>query len=114
VRIGDVIVFRRPPKDDSPPVKELVKRVLTTGGETIYVANGNVYINGNVEPQRWLPSANRSPVDGRRVISSASALRMLREELAEGIERNQRMGLHDREVGDVAEQLESLDFRGNV
>src|SRR5271167_4456086 len=38
VRIGDIVVFRRPPKEDSPGINDLIKRVVAIGGETIYVA----------------------------------------------------------------------------
>lgn len=39
---------------------------------------------------------------------------MFREELAERLERNERVGLHDRKVGDVSEQLERLVLGGDV
>lgn len=39
---------------------------------------------------------------------------MLREELAERLEGNERMGFHDGEVGEVAEHLEGLVLGGNI
>jgi signal peptidase I len=61
VHVGDIIVFRRPPKDDSPGINDLIKRVVATGGETLYVNNCNIYINGKVELQPWLPKGYQSP-----------------------------------------------------
>lgn len=61
VHIGDIVVFRRPPKDDSPGIDDLIKRVVATGGETIDVANCNIYINGKLELQPWLPKGYQQP-----------------------------------------------------
>jgi signal peptidase I len=61
VRVGDIVVFRRPPKDDSPGIADLIKRVLAIGGETIYVANCNIYINGKIELQPYLPKGYQNP-----------------------------------------------------
>jgi len=60
VHVGDIIVFRRPPKDDSPGINDLIKRVVATGGETLYVNNCNIYINGKVELQPWLPKGYKT------------------------------------------------------
>lgn len=56
VRTGDVIVFRRPPADTSSNVGDLIKRVIALPGQTIYVANCRVYINGKLLAQPYLPS----------------------------------------------------------
>jgi signal peptidase I len=61
VHVGDIVVFRRPPKDDSPGINDLIKRVVATGGETLYVTNCNIYINGKLELQPWLPKGYQSP-----------------------------------------------------
>jgi signal peptidase I len=61
VRIGDIVVFRRPPKDDSPGVDDLIKRVVATGGETLYVADCSIYINGKLELQPYLPDGWQNP-----------------------------------------------------
>ena len=61
VHVGDIIVFRRPPKDDSPGINDLIKRVVATGGETIDVNNCNIYINGKLELQPWLPKGYQDP-----------------------------------------------------
>jgi signal peptidase I len=61
VREGDIIVFRRPPKDTAAGIVDLIKRVVATGGETIYVAGCNIYIDGKLELQPWLPNGYQNP-----------------------------------------------------
>jgi len=61
VRVGDIVVFRRPPLDNSPGINDLIKRVVATGGETLDVANCNIYINGKLELQPWLPKGYQNP-----------------------------------------------------
>ena len=57
---GDVVVFARPPGEAAvcspPPVNDLVKRVIGLPGETISVAGGQVYIDGRLLPEPWLPA----------------------------------------------------------
>jgi signal peptidase I len=55
VHTGDVVVFRRPPADTSSDVDDLIKRVIALPGQTIYVANCRVYINGKELKQPYLP-----------------------------------------------------------
>ena len=55
VHRGDVIVFRKPPNDYSPGIKDLIKRVIGLPGETISASNGSVYINGHRLNEPWLP-----------------------------------------------------------
>lgn len=55
VHRGDVVVFKRPPKDYAPDIKDLIKRVIGLPDETISAANGHVYINGRQLNEPWLP-----------------------------------------------------------
>jgi signal peptidase I len=52
----------------SPPV-DFVKRVIAVGGETVYLRNGQVYVDGRLQPEPFLPPAWRdhytSPVPVR-------------------------------------------------
>jgi len=48
---GDVIVFKYP-RDTS---RNFVKRVVAVGGETLTVRNSDLYINGRVVPEPYLP-----------------------------------------------------------
>jgi signal peptidase I len=60
VRTGDIVVFRRPPADNSA-VNDLIKRVIAGPGESIYVANCKVYVNGKELSQHYLPTGWESP-----------------------------------------------------
>ena len=46
VHRGDVVVFKRPPKEEDPNVRDLIKRVIGLPGETIEARDGIVYIDG--------------------------------------------------------------------
>jgi signal peptidase I len=58
---GNIIVFSTPPNEDcaGPPVADLVKRVVGLPGETISLSGGNVYINGKLLDQSWLPASEQ-------------------------------------------------------
>lgn len=60
VNTGDVIVFRRPPSDPSP-IDDLIKRVIAGPGQSIYVANCKVYVNGIELSQPYLPKGWENP-----------------------------------------------------
>jgi signal peptidase I len=58
---ADIIVFSTP-KDEhcaGPPVANLVKRVIGLPGETISLSNGQVYIDGKLLAEPWLPAATQ-------------------------------------------------------
>jgi signal peptidase I len=65
VHRGDIVVFSRPPAENcgGPPVPDLVKRVIGLSGETIAARDDQIYIDGKVLPQPWLPkaTANSTP-----------------------------------------------------
>jgi len=60
VSTGDVIVFRRPPSDTSP-VNDLIKRVIAGPGQSVYVTNCKVYLNGKELSQPYLPKGWQDP-----------------------------------------------------
>lgn len=45
---GDVIVFHSQLKDSKGNDKNLIKRVVATGGETVEIRGGYVYVNGEM------------------------------------------------------------------
>jgi signal peptidase I len=59
---ANIIVFSTPAGEDcaGPPVADLVKRVIALPGETISLSSGRVFIDGNVLPEPWLPTAVRT------------------------------------------------------
>ena len=63
---GDVIVFKRPPHDYTPNIKDLIKRVIGLPNETISAHGGHVYIDNRRLNEPWLPrgvtTANFAPV----------------------------------------------------
>ncbi len=52
---GDIVVFKRPPKDLGTQDKDLVKRVIGMPGETISSRGNTVLINGRPLAEPWLP-----------------------------------------------------------
>jgi len=59
---GNIVVFTTPPDEDcaGPPVADLVKRVIGLPGEIISLQDGNVYIDGRLLPEPFLPANLRS------------------------------------------------------
>ena len=55
VHRGDIVVFKKPANDTTPGVNDLIKRVIGLPGETISAQDGQVYINGRLLPEPWLP-----------------------------------------------------------
>ena len=57
LREGDIIVFTHPPRDHCPgPEKaDLVKRVIALPGQTIYSADGELYVDGRRLREPYLP-----------------------------------------------------------
>jgi signal peptidase I len=61
VHIGDIVVFRRPPADTTVGIDDLIKRVVALPGQTIYVNDCRVYVNGKQESQPYLPQGWQDP-----------------------------------------------------
>jgi signal peptidase I len=57
VREGDIVVFTHPPRDHCPGPQQgdLVKRVIALPGQTIYSSGNNIYINGRLLAEPYLP-----------------------------------------------------------
>src|ERR1700722_11684050 len=57
VREGDIVVFSHPPLDDCPGPDngDLVKRVIALPGQTIYSAGNNIYVDGKLLAEPYLP-----------------------------------------------------------
>jgi signal peptidase I len=57
VRRGDLIVFERPPETSNGlegEIKDLIKRVIAVGGDTIEGRDGRVYVNGELIDEPYL------------------------------------------------------------
>jgi signal peptidase I len=57
VHQGDIVVFSHPPLDDCPGPQngDLVKRVIALPGQTIYSSGNNIYVNGRLLSEPYLP-----------------------------------------------------------
>jgi signal peptidase I len=57
LREGDIVVFTRPPRDQcgGPGGGDLVKRVIALPGQTIYSADGILYVDGRRLREPYLP-----------------------------------------------------------
>lgn len=60
VHRGDVVVFKKPPHDYGPGIKDLIKRVIGLPNETISARGGHVYIDGRLLNEKWLPKGPSS------------------------------------------------------
>ncbi|MCU1490861.1 MAG: signal peptidase [Acidimicrobiaceae bacterium] len=53
---GDIVVFKRVPRDPDTQDADLVKRVIGLPGETISSKGQTIYIDGKALKQPWLPN----------------------------------------------------------
>jgi signal peptidase I len=56
VREGDIVVFTHPPLDQCPGAGDLIKRVIALPGQAIYSSGNNIYINGHLLAEPYLPA----------------------------------------------------------
>ena len=79
VREGDIVVFSHPPLDDCPGPQngDLVKRVIALPGQTIYSSGGNIYVNGHLLSEPYLPQLRpaRAADTGREPASTPTGCR---------------------------------------
>ena len=60
VHRGDIVVFSRPPGENDPTIKDLIKRVIGLPGETIEGRDGQILINGQALKEPY--TAKNSPM----------------------------------------------------
>ncbi|HKA84061.1 MAG TPA: signal peptidase I [Acidimicrobiales bacterium] len=70
VHRGDVVVFERPPgasTGENGEIKDLIKRVIAIGGDTVEAKEGDVYVNGKRIEENYLepgtPTDNLPPTE---------------------------------------------------
>src|SRR5436309_7755444 len=56
VHRGDVVVFKRPPGENDPKIKDLIKRVIGLPGETVEGRDGSVVIDGRALKEPYIPN----------------------------------------------------------
>ena len=54
VHRGDIVVFKRPPEETDPKIKDLIKRVIGLPGDTIESRDGHMYVNGKLLKESYL------------------------------------------------------------
>lgn len=63
VHRGDVVVFERPPQASNGAegeIKDLIKRVVAVGGDTLEARDGQVYVNGERIEEPYLVEGTRT------------------------------------------------------
>jgi signal peptidase I len=55
-KAGEIIIFKPPIPGET---QDFVKRVIAVGGQTFSMQNGVVYVNGQAQPEPWLPASYR-------------------------------------------------------
>src|SRR5438552_11937007 len=55
VHRGDIVVFKRPPGENDPKIKDLIKRVVGLPNETLEGRDGDVLVNGRVLREPYVP-----------------------------------------------------------
>src|SRR5438105_13642044 len=48
VHRGDIVVFKRPPGETDPKIKDLIKRVIALPGDTVEGRDGQIIIDGRI------------------------------------------------------------------
>lgn len=66
VKRGTIVVFNHPARDTmcGPAGEDLVKRVIATGGQTIYSIGNTIYINGTPISEPYLPKGTQMGSEG--------------------------------------------------
>jgi len=59
VNRGDVVVFKSPTNDTE--IKDLIKRVVALEGETVTVRDGDVFVDGRLLDEPYLPDGTVTP-----------------------------------------------------
>jgi signal peptidase I len=60
VHRGDIVVFKRPPGEDDPRIKDLIKRVVGLPGDTVEGRSGRVLIDGRALTEPYLPKGTQT------------------------------------------------------
>lgn len=79
VHRGDIVVFSRPQGTESGPddnIKDLIKRVVAVGGDTIEARDGRVYINDELIDEPYLPAGTRTDDLARQTVPAGKVFVM--------------------------------------
>ena len=60
---GDIIVFERPPGEETATIKDLIKRVIALPGETVEARDGKLFVNGKQLDEPYLDPGTVTVMD---------------------------------------------------
>jgi signal peptidase I len=61
--VGDIVVFKRPPGEEAAKIKDLIKRVVATEGQTVTAHEGHLYVNGKEVEEPYLAPGVQTIMD---------------------------------------------------
>ena len=61
VHRGDIVVFERPPNASASDINDLIKRVVALQNETVVAHDWQVYVDGHLLAEPYLPPGTRTP-----------------------------------------------------
>ena len=62
--VGDIVVFKRPPGEEAAAIKDLIKRVIATEGQTVEAHNGKLFVNGRQLSEPYLAKGTETVMEG--------------------------------------------------
>ncbi|MEY2419545.1 MAG: signal peptidase [Actinomycetota bacterium] len=62
--VGDIVVFKRPPGEEAAAIKDLIKRVIATEGQTVSAKDGKLLVNGKAIPEPYLAPHTPTVMEG--------------------------------------------------
>jgi signal peptidase I len=66
--VGDVVVFKRPPGEEAAAIKDLIKRVIATEGQTVSAKDGKLYVNGKPLREPYLEPGTPTIMEGTATV----------------------------------------------
>ena len=62
--VGDIVVFKRPPGEEAAAIKDLIKRVIATEGQTVEAHDGKLFVNGQQLNEPYLAKGTQTVMEG--------------------------------------------------
>ena len=72
VHRGDIVVFERPPGESASDIKDLIKRVVAVGGDTIESKGDTLYVNDKPISEPYRASSADGPAVPRQTIAAGN------------------------------------------
>lgn len=62
-KVGDIVVFKRPPGEEAAAIKDLIKRVVAVEGQTVSAHGGKLYVDNKPLAEPYLDPGTRTVMD---------------------------------------------------